>query len=146
MQEADATVETFDPSIPYLSLKELAVLGFLTLLALFFVPPVQAETASSVTPEQFRAWFDAARQDRLEIPDEVGRNARRYRYVFIGGLFNEQMPGYFLQNVKELRARGVPRTSSTSSSQVRSRRLMETPNRFAPSCWRSPRRDTSGWS
>src|SRR5271157_2667095 len=111
MQEADATVETFDPSIPYLSMKELAVLGFLTLLALFLVPPVQAETTSSVTPEEFRAWFDTARQGRLEIPDEVSRNARRYRYVFIGGLFNEQMPGYFLQNVKELRARGVPRTS-----------------------------------
>src|SRR5208337_5107555 len=111
MQEADAKVETFVPSIPYLSLKELAVLGFLTLLALCFVPPVQAETSSSVTPEQFRAWFDAARRGRLEIPDEVGRNARSYRYVFIGGLFNEQMPGYFLQNVKELRARGVPRTS-----------------------------------
>ncbi len=87
------------------------MLGFLTLLALCFVPPVQAETASSVTPEQFRTWFDAARQGRLEIPDEVGRNARSYRYVFIGGLFNEQMPGYFQQNVKELRARGVPQTS-----------------------------------
>ncbi len=111
MQEADATVETFDPPIPHLSSKELAVLGFLTLLALCFVPPVQAETASSVTPEQFRAWFDAARQGRLEIPDEVGRNARSYRYVFIGGLFNEQMPGYFQQNVKELRARGVPQSS-----------------------------------
>ncbi|MGZ3334970.1 MAG: hypothetical protein ACXWOV_07180, partial [Isosphaeraceae bacterium] len=87
------------------------MLGFLTLLALLFVPPVQTETTSSITPEQFRAWFDAARQGRLEIPDEVSRDACRYRYVFIGGLFNEQMPGYFLQNVKELRARGVPRTS-----------------------------------
>ena len=111
MQEADATVETCEPSIPHLTLKELAVLGFLTLLALLFVPPVQTETTSSITPEQFRAWFDAARQGRLEIPDEVSRDACRYRYVFIGGLFNEQMPGYFLQNVKELRARGVPRTS-----------------------------------
>src|SRR5271157_1773656 len=110
MQEADATVETCEPSIPHLTSKELAVPGFLTLLALCFAPPAQTETASSVTPEQFRAWFDAARQGRLEIPDEVSRNARRYRYVFIGGLFNEQMPGYFLQNVKELRARGVPRT------------------------------------
>ncbi len=111
MQEADAPIETFGAPISYFSSKELAVLGFLTLLALCFVPPVQAATTTSVTPEQFRAWFDAARQGRLEIPVEVGRNARGYRYVFIGGLFNEQMPGYFLQNVKELRARGVPQSS-----------------------------------
>ena len=39
MQEADATVETFEPSIPHLIfLKELAVLGFLTLLALLLRP------------------------------------------------------------------------------------------------------------
>ncbi len=111
MQEADAPIETFGATISYFSSKELAELGFLTLLALCFVPPVQAATTTSVTPEQFRAWFDAARQGRLEIPVEVGRNARGYRYVFIGGLFNEQMPGYFLQNVKELRARGVPQSS-----------------------------------
>jgi pimeloyl-ACP methyl ester carboxylesterase len=108
VQEANATVETVDF---FHCSKELAVLGLLTLLALLFVPPVQAETASSITPEQFSAWFDAARQARLEIPDEVLRNAIGYRYVFIGGLFNEQIPGYFSQNVKELRARGVPRTS-----------------------------------
>ena len=90
MQEADATVETFKPSIPpHLTLKELAVLGFLTLLALLFVSPVQTETTSSITPEQFRAWFDAARQGRLEIPDEVSRDACRYRYVFIGGKVRE---------------------------------------------------------
>ena len=87
------------------------MLGFLTLLALCFVPPGQTETTSSVTPEQFRGWFDAARQGKLGIPDEVCQNACGYRYVFICGLFHEHMPGYFLQNVKELRARGVPRTS-----------------------------------
>jgi len=85
------------------------VLGFLTLLTLLLVPPAHTETTPIVAPEEFRAWFDAARQGRLEIPEEVRRNASHFRYVFIGGLFNEQMPGYFLQNVKELRARGVPR-------------------------------------
>ena len=50
-------------------------------------------------------------QGKLGIPDEVCQNACGYRYVFICGLFHEHMPGYFLQNVKELRARGVPRTS-----------------------------------
>ena len=111
MQEADATVRMVGAPSSHLTLKELTVLGFLTFLALCFVPPVPAATASSVTPKQFRAWFDAASQGRLEIPDEVVRNARSYRYVFIGGLFHEQMPGYFQQNVKELRARGVPRTA-----------------------------------
>ena len=70
MQEADATVETFKPSIPpHLTLKELAVLGFLTLLALLFVSPVQTETTSSITPEQFRAWFDA-------VPGQAGDSGR----------------------------------------------------------------------
>src|SRR5271157_5442943 len=82
MQEATATVENCEPSIPHLTSKELAVLGFLTLLALFFVPPVQAETTSSVTPEQFRAWFDAARQGRLRPPDPgTGRVAGRTSYL-----------------------------------------------------------------
>jgi len=146
MQEATATVETCEPSIPDLTSKELAVLGFLTLLALFFVPPVRAETASSVTPEQFRAWFDAARQGRLEIPDEVGRNARRYRYVFIGGLFNEQMPGYFLQNVKELRAGGVPRASIHLVKPDSQQTVDGNSESVRRSCWRSPRRDPSGCS
>ncbi len=87
------------------------MLGFLSLFLLYFVPPAQTEAAACVTPERFRGWFDAARQGKLEIPEEVCHNACKYRYVFICGLFNDQMPGYFMQNLKELRARGVPRKS-----------------------------------
>jgi pimeloyl-ACP methyl ester carboxylesterase len=91
--------------------EETDVFGILSILALCLAPPVQSETAADLTPEQFRAWFDAARRGKLEIPESVRRNACRFRYVFICGLFNDQMPGYFAQNVKELRARGVPRQS-----------------------------------
>lgn len=65
----------------------------------------------SVSPAAFRAWFDAARSGRLVIPAEVKRSAIRYRYVFVEGFWNEQMPGYFAQNARHLRARGVPSSS-----------------------------------
>ncbi len=83
----------------------------LAFFALCFVPPAMAGTAPSVTPEQFRGWFDTAHQGRLEIPEPVLHSARGFRYVFICGLFNEKIPGYFAQNVKELRSRGIPRSS-----------------------------------
>ena len=98
-------------SIARSSLKELAVVQLLALLALSFVPPAPTETAPSVTPEQFLGWFEAAERDKMEIPEKIVRKARGYHYVFICGLFNETMPGYFTQNVKELRAKGVPRSS-----------------------------------
>jgi pimeloyl-ACP methyl ester carboxylesterase len=91
--------------------KEHAVFGFLTFLLVLPVAPDPAETSTSVTPEQFRAWFDAARERKLEIPDEVKRAARRYRYVFISGFHNERMPGYFAHNAKQLRARTIPKRS-----------------------------------
>jgi pimeloyl-ACP methyl ester carboxylesterase len=93
------------------AVKETEVIGFLSTLALCLAPPVQSESPPDLAPEQFRAWFDAARRGKLEIPEEVRRNARRFRYVFICGLFNDQMSGYFAQNVQELRARGVPQQS-----------------------------------
>ncbi len=107
----NARVETCEFSIARSSLKELAVVELFTLLALCFVAPSPTVTAPSVTPEQFRNWFDAARRGKLDIPDNILRDASGYRYVFICGLFNENMPGYFTQNVKELRAKGVPRPS-----------------------------------
>jgi pimeloyl-ACP methyl ester carboxylesterase len=39
------------------------------------------------------------------------RRASEFRYVFIGGLGGERMPGYFEQNARELRRLGVPRRS-----------------------------------
>ena len=65
--------------------------------------------APASVPAEFGAWFAAASAGTLRIPRAVEREARRYRYVFVGGFCNERMPGYFAQNARELRARGVPR-------------------------------------
>jgi hypothetical protein len=64
-----------------------------------------------VSPADFRAWFDAASAGKLSVPAEVGRGAKRFRYVFVGGFASEQMRGYFAENTKELRALGVPRSA-----------------------------------
>jgi pimeloyl-ACP methyl ester carboxylesterase len=45
------------------------------------------------------------------VPGPVTRRASEFRYVFIGGLGGERMPGYFDQNARELRRLGVPRGS-----------------------------------
>src|SRR5699024_11708926 len=66
----------------------------------------------AISPGQFRAAFDAARKGHAWLPDEVLRNAKRHRYVFIGGFNHEKMPGYFNQNIKELVAMGIPRSRS----------------------------------
>ena len=107
--------------------------GLLILLAALRASPHQASAPLEVSPVEFRAWFDAARRGRLEIPDHTARIARRYRYVFIGGLHVGIMPGYLAQNIKELRARGVPRrlihlidpssfhTVSENAAELRSR-------------------------
>lgn len=67
-----------------------------------------ADSAPFVTPADFQRWFASSCEGRLRIPERVKRAARRYRYVFVGGFLNERMPGYFSQNARELRARGVP--------------------------------------
>jgi pimeloyl-ACP methyl ester carboxylesterase len=85
------------------------VLGFLTLLLVSFTPPDQAMVSPAISPESFRGWFDAAVGGRLAITSEAKLAARRYRYVFVAGFLNERMSGYFGQNAKALRARGVPR-------------------------------------
>src|SRR4051812_37615718 len=63
----------------------------------------------SVSPTEFQSWFRAASHGRLHLPREAQRGAQTFRYVFIGGLANEYLPGYFAQSAKELRALGVPR-------------------------------------
>jgi pimeloyl-ACP methyl ester carboxylesterase len=87
------------------------VLGLLTFLAVHLGQNEGVVTGPLVSAAEFQSWFDAARAGRLSIPAETARNARRFRYVFVGGFHNERMPGYFDQNAKELRARGVPRRS-----------------------------------
>jgi pimeloyl-ACP methyl ester carboxylesterase len=83
------------------------VLGTLITFAGLLSHPSGTPASTGVTPTEFRGWFEAARTGKLSIPAEVEREARRFRYVFVGGFGSERMPGYFAQNAKELRARGV---------------------------------------
>ena len=85
------------------------MLGFLTVIALQLGTSGPAATEPVISPAEFRSHFDAARNGKLSICDEVLEEARRYRYVFVGGFHSERLPGYFAQNAKELRARGVPK-------------------------------------
>ena len=64
-----------------------------------------------ISSMSFQGWFEAANQGRLEIPEAVADEARRSRFVFVLGLLNERMPGYFGQAEKELRSLGVPEES-----------------------------------
>ncbi len=81
--------------------------GILTLTLLAAGP----DPTPAVGPDEFRRWFDRAVEGRLRISEEVRERARGLRYVFVGGLHNERMPGYFAQNVAELEALGVPRAA-----------------------------------
>lgn len=69
---------------------------------------VGLDAPPAVRPDEFRAWFDAAREGTLVVPDDVARTARRFRYIFVAGFAHEQIPGYFAQNTKDLRSLGVP--------------------------------------
>jgi pimeloyl-ACP methyl ester carboxylesterase len=85
-------------------------------------------------PKEFEVWFRQAEAGDLEIPKTVERKARGFRYVFVGGFRNERMPGYFAQNMAELRALGVPRSRmhliSPSSQQDSESNLDEVKARF----------------
>ncbi len=88
-----------------------------------------------VRVDDFGRCFEAAVGGELEIPASVARRARSFRYVFVGGFRNERMPGYFAQNVAELRALGVParqirmilpdsdRTTEENAGEIRTRFL-----------------------
>jgi pimeloyl-ACP methyl ester carboxylesterase len=69
----------------------------------------RATPALCVTAEEFQNWFEKACHGELRIPESVSCRARCFRYVFVGGLQTSRMPGYFHQNITELRAHGVPR-------------------------------------
>jgi pimeloyl-ACP methyl ester carboxylesterase len=88
-------------------LLENAMFGFLTVLALQIASCNAGKTDPVISAADFGAYFDAARTGRLLIPDEALEEAQRYRYVFVGGFHSERLPGYFSQNAKELRAKGV---------------------------------------
>jgi pimeloyl-ACP methyl ester carboxylesterase len=83
---------------------------FIATIILGLALVVPGETAiGAVAPEEFQGWFESAAEGSLHIPNDVAARAARYRYVLIGGFGGESIPGYFTQNVKELRAAGVPR-------------------------------------
>ena len=88
---------------------EATMLGFLTIIALQLAAPDPVATDPVISPAAFRRNFDAARNGKLSIPDEAIEEARCFRYVFVGGFHSERLPGYFAQNAKELRAKGVPK-------------------------------------
>ena len=69
------------------------------------------EAPRAVAPGEFQAWFDAAREGTLVVPEDVARGARRFRYLFVAGFAHEQIPGYFAQNIKDLRAVGVTKAA-----------------------------------
>ena len=81
--------------------------GFLMVLALQIAASDPGKTDPKISDADFHAYFDAARAGKLLISEEGLEEARRYRYVFVGGFHNERLPGYFAQNARELRAKGV---------------------------------------
>ena len=85
------------------------MLSLFAVLALQVASGGAAQDNPKISDVDFRAYFDAARAGKLTIPDEALEEARRYRYVFVGGFHNERLPGYFAQNARELRAQGVPK-------------------------------------
>jgi hypothetical protein len=87
------------------------MIGLVTLAAVLLFPADQTAAGLTVSPAEFQGWFDAAAKGKLTIPDQVCRNATRFRYVFIGGLQFGMMQGYLQQNARELRSCGVPRKS-----------------------------------
>ena len=82
------------------------------MLALIFGSALVAgmpATVPGIAAGDFQGWYDAAEAKRLDIPPEVERRARSFRYVFVGGLRNEKIRGYFAQNIAELTRHGVSR-------------------------------------
>jgi hypothetical protein len=99
----------FAHGLSTLTFLEVSMFGFLTVLALQIATGDAGKSDPKISEADFRAYFEAARAGKLFIPEEGLEEARRYRYVFVGGFHNERLPGYFAQNARELRAKGVPK-------------------------------------
>ncbi|MFO0888470.1 MAG: hypothetical protein U0790_04900 [Isosphaeraceae bacterium] len=88
------------------------MLGLLVLSSVLAISPAASGgSGPDICPADFSRWFDEARHGRLAMPEELSRNAGGYRYVLINGLDIGMTQGCFVQNLKELQARGVPRAS-----------------------------------
>lgn len=87
------------------------MLGFGVLLLGLVAGPGTVAERPRVTPDAFRAWFDASREGNLEFPAAAEKAVQGYQYVFIGGFASERMSSYFLQNAQDLQTHGVPQRS-----------------------------------
>ena len=67
--------------------------------------------APSITPDGFRACFDASMNKQLSISPSVTHEAAKFRYVFVGGLRGEGLREEFGSSSRDLRDRGVPKRS-----------------------------------
>jgi len=116
----------------------------LAAVVLIAVVSVGASSGSSRAGSDFERWFRRAVEGDLAIPAPVERAARSYRFVFVEGFRNERMPGYFAQNMAELRARGVPRGQihviSPSSAKTSAENAGATRSRFLAIASEGPER------
>jgi pimeloyl-ACP methyl ester carboxylesterase len=94
-----------------------------------------------VTEQQFGVWFDAASAGRLVVSEPTARRAAGFRYVFVAGLGNERMPGYFGQNINELETQGVPQDAITVLAPTSSRSVAENSDDFRDEMKRIAERD-----
>jgi pimeloyl-ACP methyl ester carboxylesterase len=89
-------------------MKEPVVLAILAISSVLFIPSGEsADVLPNISAAQFTTWFEAARDRRLAIPQDVRSTAACFRYVLINGLDLGTTQGCFVQNVKELQAQGV---------------------------------------
>jgi pimeloyl-ACP methyl ester carboxylesterase len=107
--------------------------GFAVMVGALLSGGIDASTEGPA--DQFQAWFRTAVDGKLVVPRPVARKAQSYRYVFVGGLRNERMRGYFARNMDELRDLGIPgdqihvihpsshRTTGANAEDVRARFL-----------------------
>ena len=103
-----------------------------------------SEGSSTLRGDAFEGWFRSAVDGDLDVPEDVARKARAYRYAFVTGFRNERMPGYFAQNMAELKALGVPQRQihviNPSSSQTSEANLQDVRSRFLEIAGEGPER------
>src|SRR5262249_18517170 len=103
-----------------------------------------AEASSTIRADAFEGWFRSAVDGDLDVPEVVTRKARTFRYAFVTGFRNERMPGYFSQNMAELKALGVPHRQihviNPSSSQTSEANLEDVRSGFLEIAGEGPER------
>ena len=98
-----------------------------------------------ISDADFCAYFDAARAGKVLISDEGLEEARRYRYVFVGGFHNERLPGYLRRTQGSCGRREFRRTRSISFFQAPTTQLPEMHGPCANSSRRLPTWGPRSW-